>query len=121
MYILIAEDDIFFQKFYKSELEQHGHQVKLAQNGVEALASIREKKPDLLILDIIMPQKDGFEVLEELTNSGQIHSIPILIFSTLGQEKDVKRAIDLGAKGFINKNFFDFDSLLMKIQELTGT
>ena len=112
MNILIAEDDVFFQKFYKNELEQHGYQVQIASNGKEALAMIAKQKPDLMILDIIMPQKDGFEVLEELSQSGQISSIPVLIFSTLGQEKDVKQALDLGAKGFVNKSFltsFNFD------------
>jgi len=121
MNILIAEDDVFFQKFYKNELEQHGYQVQIASNGKEALAMIAKQKPDLMILDIIMPQKDGFEVLEELSQSGQISSIPVLIFSTLGQEKDVKQALDLGAKGFVNKSFFDFDSLLVKIKEVAST
>lgn len=121
MYVLIAEDDEFFQKFYKHELEQHGYEVQLASNGVEAMKSIGQKKPDLLILDIIMPQMDGFEVLGKLSASGQISSIPVLIFSTLGQESDVKHALDLGAKGYVNKSFFDFDSLLAKIKEVTGT
>jgi len=121
MYILIAEDDEFFQKFYKNELEQHGYEVQIASNGTEALASIAQKKPDLLILDIIMPVMDGFEVLEALTKSGEIASLPVLIFSTLGQETDVKHALELGAKGYVNKSFFDFDSLLAKIKEIAGT
>jgi len=121
MYILVAEDDEFFQKFYKNELEQHGYEVQIAANGTETLASIVQRSPDLLILDIIMPIMDGFEVLEELSKSGQITTIPVLIFSTLGQEADVKHAIDLGAKGYVNKSFFDFDSLLIKIKAVTGT
>lgn len=121
MYILIAEDDPFFQKFYQSQLEEHGFQVQIAQNGVEALESIQKQKPDLLILDIIMPQKDGFEVLEDLAKTGKINSIPVLIFSTLGQEKDVKRALELGAKEYVNKSFFDFDALLEKIKLITNS
>jgi len=121
MYILIAEDDVFFQKFYKNELEQHGYEVQVAANGTETLTSIAQRNPDLLILDIIMPMMDGFEVLEELSKSGKITTLPVLIFSTLGQELDVKHAIDLGAKGYVNKSFFDFDSLLAKIKEATNT
>ncbi|PIZ66344.1 two-component system response regulator [Candidatus Roizmanbacteria bacterium CG_4_9_14_0_2_um_filter_39_13] len=120
MNILIAEDDEFFQKFYKNQLEQHGYTVQIASNGVEAMTQIAIQKPDLLILDIIMPEKDGFEVLEDLSASGQINTIPVLIFSTLGQEKDMNHALELGAKGYVNKSFFDFDTLLVKIKEVTG-
>lgn len=121
MNILIAEDDEFFQKFYKNELEQHGYAVRIASNGTEAMAQISAQKPDLLILDIIMPEKDGFEVLEDLSASGQINTIPVLVFSTLGQEKDVNHALELGARGYVNKSFFDFDTLLAKIKEVTGS
>lgn len=120
MKILIAEDDTFFQKFYKSELEKQGFQVRVASNGKEALEALKEDVPDLLILDIIMPDMDGFEVLENLSKSGQIKSIPVLVFSTLGQESDVKHALELGAKGYVNKSFFDFSTLLAKINEVAG-
>lgn len=121
MYILLADDDIFFQKFYSSQLAAKGFEVAVAVDGADALAKIKEKKPDLLILDLIMPNKDGFEVLTELQNAGPLSKIPILIFSTLGQESDVQRAIDLGADGYVNKSFFDFDALVAKINEVAHT
>jgi len=119
MKILIAEDDTFFQKFYSSELAERGYEVEIAINGVEALKKMRAHKPDILILDIIMPEKDGFEVLEEMQKDVHLKTIPTLVFSTLGQEQDVKRATDLGVKHFINKSFFDFDALVEKIKEIT--
>jgi two-component system chemotaxis response regulator CheY len=118
MKILIVEDDVFFQKFYRSQLEAQGFQIDVASDGVEGLEKIKSFKPDVTLLDIIMPVKDGFEVLESLSKSGHIDSTHVLVFSTLGQEKDVKRAMELGAKGYVNKGFFDFNTLLNKIKEV---
>ncbi|MFA9288335.1 MAG: PleD family two-component system response regulator [Weeksellaceae bacterium] len=117
MKILVAEDDKFFQKFYKSQLVEHGHEVEVTSDGNEALDKLKVSKPDLLLLDIIMPNKDGFEVLTAISQDPSL-KVPILIFSTLGQEADIKRAMELGAKGYVNKSFFDLDVLLKKIEEV---
>lgn len=119
MKLLIIEDDKFFQKFYKSQLEEQGFQVDVAFNGEEGLTKIKEFQPDVILLDIIMPVKDGFEVLETLAQEGTIKDHSILIFSTLGQEKDVQKALELGAKGYVNKSFFDFNTLVTKIKEIS--
>ncbi len=118
MKILIAEDDPFFQKFYSSQLKENGYEVEVAINGVEAMRALATFKPDLLLLDIIMPQKDGFEVLQEKSASPDIKNIPVLVFSTLGQDADIKKAMSFGASGYINKSFFDMDVLLKKLKEL---
>lgn len=118
MKILIAEDDEFFQKFYSAQLTENGYEVQIAQNGNETLEKLKEFKPDILLLDIIMPDKDGYEVLEAIADDPSIKT-SVIVFSTLGQEQDVKRAMDLGAKGFINKSFFDFDTLVTKIKEFS--
>lgn len=119
MKLLIIEDDIFFQKFYKTQLEAHGFEVDIAGNGQEGLDKTQIFKPEAILLDIIMPVMDGFEVLEQMKQNGTINSISVLVFSTLGQEKDVQRAMELGAKGYVNKSFFDFDMLVTKINEIT--
>jgi two-component system chemotaxis response regulator CheY len=120
MKLLIVEDDIFFQKFYKTQLETQGFQVEVAVNGNEGLEKIKSFQPDVILLDIIMPIKDGFEVLETLAQEGTIKNLSILVFSTLGQDKDVQRAMELGAKGYINKSFFDFNALVSKIKEIAS-
>ncbi|HRN69987.1 MAG TPA: response regulator [Candidatus Woesebacteria bacterium] len=120
MKLLIIEDDVFFQKFYKSQLEAQGFEVDVGKNGNEGLEKIASFKPDVILLDIIMPEKDGFEVLESLAKDGSIKNLPVLIFSTLGQEKDVQRAMELGAKGYVNKSFFDFNALVNKIKEIAS-
>ena len=118
MKILIIEDDVFFQKFYKTQLEEHGHQTEIAANGKEGLEKVKSYKPDVVLLDIIMPIKDGFQVLEELKKNGSVQSLNVLVFSTLGQEKDVKRALELGAKDYVNKSYFDLNVLLTKISQV---
>ena len=114
--ILLAEDDLFFQNFYSKKLTEQGFQVDVAGDGNEALQKMMAIKPDLMLLDLIMPNKDGFEVLTEVSNHESLKKIPILIFSTLGQDADVEKAKKLGATGYVNKTFFDFDNLLAKVK-----
>lgn len=118
MYILLIEDDAFFQKFYSVKLKEKQFEVDVAEDGEVGLLKIAQRKPDLILLDLIMPKKDGFEVLEALAKDPNLKTIPVLIFSTLGQEKDIQRAKALGARDVANKSFFDFDTLIAKINSL---
>lgn len=119
MKVLLVEDDAFFQKFYSFKLQEQGFEVINALDGNEGLAKMREGQPDLVLLDIIMPNKNGFELLSEKQVDSSISAIPVIVFSTLGQEDDIKKALSLGAKGYVNKSFFDFDVLAAKIKEVT--
>ncbi len=118
MKLLLVEDDTFFREFYSSKLKEKGIDVVTAENGEEGLAQLQKFAPDLILLDIIMPKKDGFEVLTEMGKMQLLPKIPVLVFSTLGQDKDVEKARTLGARGYINKSFFDFDKLYARILEL---
>ncbi len=119
MKILLVEDDAFFQKFYSFKLQEKGYTVVNALNGDEGLIKMREEQPDLVLLDIIMPQKNGFDVLTEKKDDASISGIPVIVFSTLGQEDDIKKAMLLGARSYVNKSFFDFDVLSAKINEVS--
>lgn len=119
MQILLVEDDSFFQNFYSTKLKENQFDVQVASNGEEALEKLKTIKPDIILLDLIMPRKNGFDVLREKSQDPSIASIPTLVFSTLGQEKDIQQAMSLGATGYVNKTFFDFDNLLRKIFEIT--
>ena len=92
-----------------------GYEVEVASDGREGLEKIKTFLPDLILLDIIMPVMDGFEVLTALKNDSTISRSPVVVFSTLGQESDIKKAIELGAKDYINKSFFDFDVFLKRV------
>ena len=114
MKILLIEDDTFFQEFYAMKLTQQQFEVAVASDGEEGLHKLTEFVPDLVLLDLIMPKKDGFEVLQAMGKK-LLEKIPVLVFSTLGQEKEINQAKALGARDYIDKSFFDFDKLVAKI------
>ncbi len=120
--ILLVEDDHFFQQFYAYKLKQSGFIVEEAANGDEGIKKLTTFLPNIVLLDLIMPVKDGFEFLAEKkqSESQQIVNIPVIIFSTLGQEKDIQRAKDLGANDYVNKSFFDYSTLIQKVQQFLG-
>ncbi len=115
MRILLVDDDQFFQKFYSSKLKEQGFEVYTASDGNECLQQINTIKPDLIILDIIMPNTDGFEVLTVFSQDQELKKIPVIVFSTLGQEQDMIKAKKLGAVDYIDKSAFDFNLLKEKI------
>lgn len=121
MKILLIEDDIFFQKFYTFKLTEKGHQIEIGSNGEEGIMKLQQFQPDIILLDLVMPKKDGFAVLSELRKNPAWSAIPVLVFSTLEQKQDVERAKQLGARDYVNKSFFDFENLLKKLEAVAGT
>lgn len=118
MRIVLVEDDAFFQKFYSFKLKEQGFVVDVGSDGLQGLQLMQANVPDLVLLDLIMPNKDGFEVLSDMKKIPALARVPVLVFSTLSQEQDIKKAMDLGAIGYANKSFFDFDKLLAQIREV---
>ncbi len=116
--ILLVEDDLFFQKFYTSKLIESGYEVVSAVNGKEALSKLENESFQLVLLDLVMPEVDGFEVLRQRSMNEKWKSIPVIVFSTLGQEEDISRAKSLGANDYMNKTFYNIDDLLNKIKKL---
>ncbi len=98
------------------KLSEAGFNIEVADDGEEGLIKARTIHPALILLDLIMPKKDGFEFLVERTQDPNLSQIPVIVFSTLGQEKDMQKAKELGAVDYVNKTFFDFPKLLTKIQ-----
>jgi DNA-binding response OmpR family regulator len=95
--VLVAEDDRFLRRAAESGLQRHGFIVMTASDGEEALRIARQERPDLILLDVIMPKLQGFDVLRELKQNPITSSIPVVILSNLGEEQDAKSAIELGA------------------------
>lgn len=121
MKILLIEDDKFFQKFYSTKLQENKIEVEVAGDGKEGLIKMRSAKPDLVLLDLIMPKMDGFAVLAMRSQDEDLKKIPVIVLSTLGQEKDVENAQKLGANGYINKGSFDFQSMIAKINQVMSS
>lgn len=121
MKILIIEDDKFFQNFYSAKLKEQKIEVEVASDGEEGLVKMKSIKPDLVLLDLIIPKVDGFAVLLARSQDENLKRIPVIVLSALGQEKDVENATKLGANGYINKGFFDFNSMVSKINQVMSS
>ncbi len=116
--ILIAEDDPFLSQMYSEKLESSGYSVVLATDGEEALDKMKLTKPDLVLLDIMMPKKDGFEVLSEKILDKDIKNIPVIVLTNLSQNEQIKKSYDLGAKDFVIKAYFVPAEVIKKIKEV---
>ncbi len=116
--ILVVEDDKFLREMITRKLDKEGFEVSQAVDGKEGLEKIRENKPDLILLDLIMPGVGGFDVLEEVKGDDSINHIPIVILSNLGQKSEVERGLELGAKDFLIKAHFTPKEIIKKIQEI---
>lgn len=115
-YIIIADDNEFFWKILQGELTQRGYDVVPVANGQEVIDKSRESKPDLVLLDIIMPVKDGFETIAEIKKDPHLKDIKIVIFSNLGQKEDIEKAKEMGASGYIVKKDFSIKDLIDKVE-----
>lgn len=114
--ILLVEDDVFFQKVCIDKLQEKHALVDFSDNGEDAIVRIAAKKYDCILLDIIMPKKNGFDVLQFAKDNNIIPATPFIVFSTLGQEENIQKALSMGAVDFISKGNFDFDLLMSKIE-----
>lgn len=117
-HILIVEDDSFLSNIYKTKFEFEGFKVSTAENGEVGLAEARKKKPDLMLLDILMPKMDGFTVLEELKKDKAIKNIPVILLTNLGQKDDVQKGLELGAKDYIIKAHFKPSEVVDKVRKV---
>lgn len=116
--VLVVEDDLILAKAYKSKLTKLEYDVVMAGDGQEALEVLRQFKPDIILLDLVLPKKDGFEVLEEIKASPAWKRIPVLVVSNLGQEADVKRAMGLGAVGYVTKTDVTIEELALSLKSI---
>ena len=118
--IMVVEDETALQKVLVEWLKTEGFDVAAASTGLEAVKMIPEELPDLILLDIILPEMDGFEVMRELAKNPATASIPIIILSNLGDEENRNLALQLGAKSFLVKAEYDLPGVKKKIQEVIG-
>ncbi|MCC6520375.1 response regulator transcription factor [Candidatus Nomurabacteria bacterium] len=117
--ILIIEDDTFLQGLEAGKLTKSGFEVKTATTAEAGLKILDEETMDFLLLDLMLPgDKDGFAVLEEVRGKKDYKKTPIIIFSNLGEEAEIKKAKDLGANDFMIKSNFTLEELVEKINEL---
>ncbi|MEI7765699.1 MAG: response regulator [bacterium] len=115
--VLIVEDDIHVSKVFQVQVEKAGFVAIVSEDGEEALRVLEAEKPDLVILDLMIPKKDGFEVLEEARKMPEFQKIPIVVISNLGQDTDKARALGLGATEYLVKVDFSIQEIINKIKD----
>jgi len=117
MTVLIAEDDAFLRQVYRKELEGAGYRVLAVENGEKALKMMRTEKPILILLDLLMPGQDGFDVLTAMRDDPSLSGIPAVVLTNIQQQVDIERAKALGAKEFLNKGEVQVGDLTKIVQK----
>lgn len=116
--VLLVEDDRFLRKAAEVTLRRQGFEVLTAQDGEAGLELAREARPDILLLDLIMPKMHGFQVLEHLKADRTTSAIPVIVMSNLGQDSDVQRAMDAGAAAYVVKSNTALQSLVDTVRDV---
>ena len=114
--ILIVEDEGFLVEALKDNLEAEGYKIEVAMNGEEAVEKIGEHKPDLILLDLLMPKKDGFYVIEEVKKNTEWKHIPIIVLSNIGGDTEIKKAIEMGADDYFVKSQHPIEEVIEKVK-----
>ncbi len=116
-HVLVVEDENFLIRALEDNLTTEGYTVDIAENGEEALEKIKRRKPDLILLDILMPKRDGFYVLEEMKKNPEWKLIPVIVLSNLGEDTAIKRALEMGADDFLVKSQHPIGEVIEKVKE----
>ena len=119
--VLLAEDDRFLRRAAEARLRRHGLEVLTAADGEEALRLARAEPLDLILLDVVMPKLQGFEVLKALKQDEATAHIPVIVLSNLGQERDVAQAKALGALAFLVKAHLSLQDLVDRVDAALAT
>lgn len=114
----MIEDEPFLLKVYKRRFEKEGYQFLQGSTGADAIKLATQEQPSLIFLDLIMPDMNGFEVLQKLKADPGTAAIPVIILSNLGQEEDKKRCLELGAKDYLIKANTSLQEVVKRVAEI---
>ena len=115
--ILIIEDDQRINKVYMAKLSVEGITVMTALDGIEGLRKIYSEKPDLILLDLMLPRKSGFDILKDIKADPKVKDIPVIILSNLAQEKEIEEGLALGAVDYLVKTDYSIQQVMEKIKK----
>jgi len=118
IHVLIVEDDVFLANIYKTKFDMEGFKVSTSENGEAGLNDVKKKKPDIVLLDILLPKMDGFVVLEKLKADPEVKSIPVILLTNLGQKDDVQKGLEMGAADYLIKAHFKPSEVVEKVRKI---
>lgn len=116
--ILLVEDDSFLIDIYKTKLEEAGFKVEIVESGDEVLPKLKEKIPDLLVLDIVLPRIDGWELLNKIKKTDSLKDLKVIILSNLSQKNEVEKGLKLGAAKYLIKAHYIPTEIVEEIKEI---
>ncbi len=116
--VLLVEDDRDLIEMYETKFKMEGFEVLKAENGIDALELVKQEKPIIILLDIVMPELDGFQVLRSLKNDPATKAIPVILLTNLSQESDIKKGVELGAADYLVKANFTPNEVVAKVRKV---
>ena len=114
--ILIVEDEEFLLKALSDNFETEGFTVDVARNGEESISQIKKRKPDLVLLDLLLPKVGGFDVLKAMKDNTEWNLIPVIVLSNLGGDEQIKKAFELGADDYFVKSQHPIEEVIEKVK-----
>lgn len=116
--IVLVEDDPFLIDIYTLKIKEAGFDVKAVEDGGRALSVLEKEKPDLLLLDIVLPNYDGWEILKKVREKKEFQSLPVIILSNLGQKQEVEKGLNLGAVKYLIKAHYTPTEVVEEIKKI---
>ena len=116
--VLIVEDDVFLSGIYQKKFEMEGFKVIMAGDGEAGWQTAKKKKPDIILLDILLPKLDGFAVWEKLKKDAETKNIPVILLTNLGQKDDVEKGLEQGAVDYLIKAHFKPSEVVDKVNKI---
>lgn len=118
--VLIVEDEPTLSNAMKAKLEKEGYEVVIAKNGLEGLQMVSKEKPDIVLLDIVMPVMDGISLLRNLRRDPQVGSVPVIVLSNLSDSEDILKAMEDEAYDYLIKSDVTLETIVAKIKNRLG-
>lgn len=119
--ILLVDDDPLLVRMYQKKLENDGYNVETADDGEQAIRKINDSKPDLILLDVMMPKVNGYEVLKNIKNNDSTKNIPVILLTNVGSsDEDVEKGLELGAVAYLVKAGNRPSAIISKVKEILG-
>jgi len=116
--VLLVEDDPFLIDIYSGKLKESGFLVSVVEDGERALQKIREETPDLVVLDIVLPKIDGWEIMREIKKDKRLNNLKVVILSNLGQKGEIEKGLEMGAQKYLIKAHYTPSEIVNQIKEV---
>ena len=117
-HILLIEDDPFLIDIYTTKLKEAGYSVDIAEDGDEGLRALKQKKPDLVLLDVVLPNFNGWEILRKIKKDDSFKNLKVIVLSNLGEKDEVEKGLKLGATKYLVKAHYTPSEVIKEVKKI---